>query len=67
MSNIETLILTLSKYVIHNARLKGTQPSKTIMLNVLKIEAQKEKYGAQARNSLDKFENKWGELARILD
>ena len=37
------------------------------MLNVLKIEAQKEKYGAQARNSLDKFENKWGELARILD
>ena len=66
VSNIEALIITVGKCVIHKARLKGTQPNITAMLNSLKLEAQKECYGAKARNCYAKYESKWGKLKMIL-
>jgi len=65
MPRIDALIITLSKYIIHKARLKEVQPSLAAMINALKMEAEKEYFNAQTNNSIAKFENKWGELKKI--
>jgi len=62
---IDALIITLSKYIIHKARLKEVQPSLAAMINALKMEAEKEYFNAQTNNSIAKFENKWSELKKI--
>lgn len=67
MSNIDTLIITVIKYVIHKSRTEVSMPSLTFMLNVLKLEAVKEYNGAKLRKDVTKFEEKWGELARMLN
>ena len=67
LPNIEVLIITVSKSVIHKARLSGTQPNVVALINTLRIEAQKERYNAVTNNRLDKFENKWRNLKEILD
>ena len=66
MSNIDNLVITIMKYVIHKSRIKGSTPSLSMMVNALKLEAEKEYHGAKLEKDVDKFENKWGELARIL-
>ena len=67
MPNIDVLIITVSKYVIHKSRLDGGKPSLPKMINVLKLEAEKEHVSAKLKDDLENFKTKWGELARILD
>ena len=66
MSNIDSLVITIMKYVIHKSRINGSTPSLSMMANALKLEAEKEYHGAKLEKHVDKFENKWGELTRIL-
>ena len=65
--SISALIITLGKYIIHTARLNGTLPSLQAMINVLKSEALKEYHGYKTRKKIEHFEEKWGELSRIIE
>ena len=67
VSSIDALVITMAKYVIHKARMNNAQPVVSTMINVLKIEANKEYNGAKAINQVEKFEKKWGELGKILE
>ena len=67
MSNLDVLIVTICKVSLHQARIKGVEPNLQTMLNSLKMEAQKEYYGAKNRGCIENFENKWGNLKKILD
>ena len=42
LSNIDALIITISKYVIHRSRMNNTTPSIAAVVSALKIEAEKE-------------------------
>ena len=65
--DIEVLIITLCKYVIHKARLDKSNPSINVMLNVLKREAQKEYISFKSKNKINEFQTKWGSLEQILN
>ena len=64
--SIEVLIITICKYIIHKARLNKSTPSVNAMLNVLKVEAQKEYTLYASNNKLNEFQSKWGSLTQIL-
>ena len=58
MESIDIIVITVCKYVIHRARLHKSVPSLNFMLNVLKVEAQKE-------YNLYKLKSQRGTLARL--
>lgn len=66
LSNIEVLIVTLSKACIHKSRLKSIKPSLEMMMQSLKLEATKEYNIARENNKMSMFDGKWGELKRLL-
>ena len=62
-NGIETLIITLAKMVIHEARMKETQPTVTHFYNKLKNEEEIEHNAARLANKQDIFEKKWGQMS----
>ena len=56
---LQTLIITVAKAVIYKSRNKGKKPETTHMLNLLRIEAQKEQLASRLKNKIESFENKW--------
>ena len=66
LTAIESLIVTLAKLVIHEARLAGRIPNVVHLSNKLRREADIEKAAARASNNQGSFETKWGCLGRIL-
>ena len=65
-SNIETIILTLMKLVIYEARLNEVTPTKEHFFNKLKFEAEKERAAAKTQNKKEAFIRKWGSLRSII-
>ena len=45
ISNIDKLVIATTKYVIHKLRTKGSTPSLSMMVNALKLEAEREYNG----------------------
>ena len=66
VQSIDVIVITVCKYAIHRARLKESTPSITMMLNILKMEAEKEYSLFISKNRLSEFETKWGTLKQIL-
>ena len=66
LTAIESLIVTLAKLVIHEARLAGRIPNVVHFSNKLRREADIEKAAARASNNQGSFEMKWGCFGRIL-
>lgn len=66
LSPIEVLLVTLIKSCIHKARLKSERPSAQVMMASLKFEAVKEYNLARKYQKTQIFEQRWGELARLL-
>ena len=62
-NDIETLIITLAKMVIHEARMNETQPAVTHFCNKLKNEEEIEHNAARLANKQDIFEKKWGQMS----
>ena len=65
LSDIEALIITLAKMVIHEARMKETQPTATHFHNKLQWEEEIERNAARLANKQDTFEKKWGQVNRV--
>ena len=63
---MQTLIITISKAIIYKARNASEKPEFTHMLNLLKIEAQKEQLASILKNKRDEFEKKWKALKRVI-
>ena len=66
LTSIESLIVTIAKLVIYEARLAGSIPNIIHLSNKLRREAEAEITGARLRNNQKSFETKWGSLGRIL-
>ena len=66
LSPIEVLLVTLIKSCIHKARLKSERPSAQVMMACLKFEAVKEYNLARKYQKTEIFEQRWGELAKLL-
>ena len=66
LTSIESLIVTIAKLVIYEARLAGGIPNIIHFSNKLRREAEVEITGARLRNNQKSFETKWGSLGRIL-
>ena len=67
LSQVEVLVVTVSKATVHKSRMQTTKPSVDLMLHILKSEAKIEYYVAKINNCIEKFERRWGELKKILD
>ena len=66
LTNIEVIIVMLSKQCIHKSRLTSRKPSLNVMVRTLKFEATKEYDIAQRCGQISAFEQKWGTLVKIL-
>ena len=55
-----------SKAVIYKARNSGEKPNASHMINLLRIEAEKEQLASRLKNKPELFEMKWKTLKRIL-
>ena len=66
LTNIEVIIVMLSKQCIHKSRLTSRKPSLNVMVQTLKFEATKEYDIAQRCGQISAFEQKWGTLVKIL-
>lgn len=66
LTSIESLIVTIAKLVIYEARLAGSIPNVIHFSNKLRREAEVEITGARLRNNQKSFETKWGSLVGIL-
>ena len=66
LSDIDALIITLSKDVINKARINNSIPSLTAMMNSLKKEAETEYNACMLKNRVHVFESKWKDLATII-
>ena len=60
------LIITLAKLVIHESRLKGSQPSLVYLKNKLQQEADIEFLRCRQLGQEKQFESKWKPLKHIL-
>ena len=67
LSNIDTLITIIGKYVIHNARMNKVAPSVTAMMHSLEIQAKKEYELGKIKNNPESFKKKWDGLGGLLD
>ena len=67
LPNIDVLLITLSKAIIHRSRLNGSTPTLQAMLDALLTEARIECNAHTSNNQLEKFRLKWGELTKILE
>ena len=65
-TRISALIITLGKYVLHIARLKGLISSLPMMIAALKAEALREYNVSKNRQNLELYERKWGNLGKII-
>ena len=63
---LETLLITIVKAVIHKARNNGEKPSIAHVMNLIKVEAQKEQLASRLNNTSENFEKKWKTLRHIL-
>ena len=63
---IQTLIITVAKAAIYKARNAGKKPEIAHMLNLLRLEAQKEQFASRLKNKVEAFENKWKTLKDII-
>lgn len=66
LTNMEIVVVTLSKSCIHNARINLQKPSPETFFKRLQLEITKEYIIAQRRNKLSAFEQKWGDLRKLL-
>ena len=66
ITNIEIIVIIISKYIIHKAKINERTLSLQAMMSALRAEAEKEHNLYKLRNEVHKFEDKWGELAKIL-
>ena len=66
LSKLEIIVITLMKISIHKSRLKSVRPSTQLMMQSLKMEALKEHNIAKAKDKMNTFDDKWGELKKIL-
>ena len=66
IDSLQTLIITVAKAAIYRSRNDGKKPDITYMLNLLKIEAQKEQLASRLKNKIEIFENKWKTLKVII-
>ena len=64
LSAMETCLTTLSKMVVHEARLNEHCPNLNHLKNKLKLELEVEFQAARSANKLDKFEKKWMPIVR---
>ena len=63
---LQTLLITLTKSAIYKARNTGRKPELSHVLQLLKIEAQKEQLACRLKNKPENFEKKWKTLKQIL-
>ena len=66
ITRIEIIVIIISKYIIHKAKINESTLSLQAMLKTLRAEAEKEHNLYKLKNEVHKFEDKWGELAKIL-
>ena len=66
VTRIIALIISLGKYELHIARLKGLTPSLPMMIAALKAEALKEYNVSKNRQILALYERKWGNIGKII-
>ena len=67
LTDIEVIVVTISKVSIHNSRLKAARPSVEETMQCLRLEAVKEINIAKSNDKVREFEQKWGKLKRITD
>ena len=67
LSNVEVLIVTLIKAHIHKSRLKVSKPSAEVMIQNIKFEVTKDYHIAKRDNNEKAFEQRWGELQKLLN
>ena len=65
-TNIQIIVIMITKDIIHKAKINERTLSLQAMLSMLRAEAEKEHNICKRRNEVHKFEDKWGELAKIL-
>ena len=66
LSNIEVLLVVLIRTYIHKMRLKAVRLSVEAMMQTIKFEMKKEYSIAKRKNKVETFEQRWGELKRLL-
>ena len=67
LKNMEVAVITIGKAAIHKARISNQKPTLEGMLLSLAFEINKEHRIAISNNKLNTFEEKWGDLSRLLD
>ena len=59
ISDIEALVITIGKKVIHRARMNKVAPRWTAMMKMLRYEARMECEIAKTKSDLESFKKKW--------
>ena len=64
---LKILMITLAKRAILRSKYMNLPPSMSLFLSLLRAEASVERNAAVRRQTLDKYETKWGRLGGILE
>ena len=67
LTNVEVVVVTLSKLCISRARINLQKPKLENVLRSLTLETTKEYKIAKAHNKLDAVDKKWGRLTGLLN